>query len=780
MRNGLGLPGILLTLTILLFIGLPTAAQEETETRALWVTRWDYQSPSDISRIMDNAAAAHFNTILFQVRGDGTVLYRSRIELWATELRNSNPGWDPLQVAIDYAHAHRLKLQAWINVYPGWMGNKPPRVGNQLYNTHPEWFMVDRYGQRQPLNNHYVWLSPTHPEVAPYLLSLCEELYSSYAIDGIHLDYIRYPAPSFSYDQASLDAYRLETGGVPQRDETAWSQWRREAISRFIARLHTAMNIHNPELMLTAAVLGNYQTGRRVYLQDSHEWLARGIVDAIFPMIYTRDDTLFRRQLLDHRYNDHNRHVYPGIYGGSARHLAAQMRIAREAGCKGMALFSYELLFPNHALDSEFGRVLAEEWQNETAIAAQPWKAYAGDSQGPIVEQAYTLPDRIFANSKFRIAAKISDPSGVYDDNTGAQGKGIYLLYDRDWPPNPANEIQMSKLKNYKDWYITDKAIKSEHAGLDFRFRIHAWDNHQESEGHFKRNFGYSDVWSLSILAKYQNFLAKGTFGPTIDSPCAITADNRGQIWLGSLSSPALTILDRTGRPVPFSPIQSGADNELASSPLGAISDMAFAPPNIVCVLTEENPRLLYRFHIENGIPLPGIRLDFAASSVDCDKQGRLYLLEENSTRWHILTPLGIEISGSPFGIDHTGTDIAVLKDGSQVYISDQTTGGVQCWHGAIEAYLARYWRVKDLVAADAGDGSVSRDSADVVYVPHPQRGVITIFNRAGRLLAHLSGGDPPLTAPEALALSPTNDSLFVLEAAGRGPASLSLWVRKK
>jgi len=121
-----------------------------------------------------------------------------------------------------------------------------------------------------------------------------------------------------------------------------------------------------------------------------------------------------------------------------------------------------------------------------------------------------------------------------------------------------------------------------------------------------------------------------------------------------------------------------------------------------------------------------------------------------------------------------------VLKDGSQVYLTDQTTGGVQCWNGAIEGYLARYWRVKNLLPADAAEGGVASDSADVVYVSHPQRGVITIFNRAGRLLAHLSGGDPPLNAPEALAISASTDSLFVLDAAGRGPATLNLWVRKK
>lgn len=779
MRDGLARVFHLLLLHILLCL-LAVQAQTEPQTRALWVTRWDYQSPADIGRIMENAAAARFNTVLFQVRGDGTVLWRSRIELQAPAPGSAEAGWDPLQVAIDYAHAHRLKLHAWVNLYPGWMGSKPPRQGNQLYHAHPDWFMADRSGKRQALNNHYVWLAPTHPEVSTYLLSLLEELYSGYDIDGLHLDYIRYPAPSYSYDAGSLAAYRLESGGTPESDPGAWDQWRREAISRFLARLHDRIRIARPGLMLSAAVLGKYYEGRRVYLQDSHEWLARGIIDAIFPMIYTRDDTLFRRLLLDHRDNDHNRHIYPGIYTGDPDHLAAQMRIVSEAGCKGMALFSYELLFPGHTPDPRFARALAASWSGPVALADQPWKAYAGDSQGPIVEQVYTLPVRVTAHTKFRIAARITDPSGVFDDDTGSEGKGIYLIHDRSWPPRPVNEVKMSRLKNYKGWYITDKAIEADSPGLDFRFRIHAWDNHQESAGHYKRNFGYSDLWSLSVLSRDQAFISCGSFGPAIESPSAITSDQRGQIWVGSLVAPAVTILDRRGQPAHFSPIQQGLDHDLQMRPLGVVSSMAFAPPNAVCLLTEDDPKTIYRFHIETGVALPGIALNFAASSIDCDDQGRYYILEENTTRWHVLSSLGLEMDGSPLGIMHTGSDIAVLADGSQIFISDQTSGGVQCWHGAIEGYRARYWREKDLVVADGGEGGVESDSADVVYLPHPQRGVITLFNRAGRLLAHLDGGAPPLNAPQSLAISSSADSLFVLEAAGRGPGTLSLWVRKK
>ncbi len=755
------------------------AASDEGFTRALWVTRWDFRDATDIKRIMKNAANARFNTILFQVRGDATVYYRSLLEPVAQELNGTSADWDPLQCAIEQAHDQGLQLHAWINVYPGWMGDKPPRHKSQLFFTHPDWFMVDQFGQRQALNKHYLWLSPTHPQVTPYLLQVCREIYQRYKVDGLHLDYVRYPAPSYSYDSASLLAYRTETGGEPEHDDDAWRLWRRSAISKFIAALYEDMRLHRPEMVLSAAVMGDYARGERLYLQDSHDWLARGIIDAIYPMIYTKDDTLFSRQLAEHRLNDHNRHVYPGIYGASSLLLRSQLRTAMAQGCNGVAFFSYSLLFPNHTGKNDFLAVLREVWQTPSLVADHVWKDYIGDSQGPIVEQVYTLPVEVYANSKFKIAAKITDPSGVYDTNDRADSMGIHLFHDRTWPPRRGVRVSMNRLKNYKDWYITDQAIEVQAPGLDFRFRIYAWDNHQESLGHYKRNKGYSDVWSLSILARAQSFISSGTFGPPFWEPTAIASDSRSQIWVGAAHSDRLTILDPRGKATPFSPIRKGLAPDGTMRELGTVSALALAAPDIMCVLTMTEPGIIYRFRTDNGLSLPALAIHFEASALDCDAKGNLFVLEDHTAHFHILNPGGEPLDGSPFGTWHGSNDIAVLKNSSRVFIADQTSGGVQCWNGAIEGNRAHYWRENDLAAVDVGTGRVSRDQADFIYVPHSDRGVITIFNRSGGLLAHLKGGKPSLNYPNALTISPGGDSLFVIETEIYGPGRIALWLRK-
>ena len=59
-----------------------------------------------------------------------------------------------------------------------------------------------------------VLLTPAHPEVNPYILSVIKEMLA-YDVDGIHLDYCRYWNAAFDYSEAARKGCRAKLGFDP-------------------------------------------------------------------------------------------------------------------------------------------------------------------------------------------------------------------------------------------------------------------------------------------------------------------------------------------------------------------------------------------------------------------------------------------------------------------------------------------------------------------------------------------------------------------------------------
>ncbi len=275
--------------------------------RAIWVTRWDYKSPSDIARVMANCKEAGFNTVLFQVRGNGTVCYPSKIEPWADEFGGRDPGFDPLAVACKEAHRQGLSLHAWVNVIPGWRGDKPPSNPRQLFNAHPDWFWHDAWGRRQPLG-WYCSLNPCYPEVRKHLVSVTREMVAKYPIDGLHLDYIRFPnewnnsypagatVPDYPRDRRTLALFKKATGKTPDQAPAAWNAWRTEAITQVVRDIRAMIRKTDRSVKLTCAVGASPEEAKRNHFQDARTWVAEGLVDAVFPMNYDADMRVYTQR----------------------------------------------------------------------------------------------------------------------------------------------------------------------------------------------------------------------------------------------------------------------------------------------------------------------------------------------------------------------------------------------------------------------------------------------------------------------------------------------------
>ena len=376
-------------LTALFWAVLNVSQPQQPPVRALWVTRFDYTTPKDVQRIIENVAEAGFTDVFFQIRGNATVFYRSQLEPWAYELSGgkvsslgTDPGWDPLQLALDTAQPYGLRVHAYMNVLPAWKGLKEPPVSNdQLWTAHPDWFMVDSLGKKMlPTSGWYSFINPVLPEVRAHLRGIVKEL-CEYDVAGIHLDYIRYPEDyrlvasqhypeandeellrhaDFSYDPVSQAALFEQYGWEVSKREIA--QFRRDSVTRLVRDISYTMQVERPgDCLLTASVMGNPVEGKARAYQDSGGWVRQGLVDWAVQMNY--GTTSFPRYLKAMRKAAGRRKFRSSVVVGlncknDADEVAVQIDKALASGSRGYALFSYSFLFDEAHHETEKGRIL--------------------------------------------------------------------------------------------------------------------------------------------------------------------------------------------------------------------------------------------------------------------------------------------------------------------------------------------------------------------------------------------------------------------------------------
>lgn len=396
------------------FSQLSLKLENSSEARALWLTRFEYRTEQTIRETIQKAKQANINMILFQVRGQADAYYFSSYEPWAERLGGSFPGFDPLAVAIDEAHRNGIELHAWLNVFPIWSGTAAPISSHHIYNTHPEWVMVNASGvPMNPAASGYAFGSPGIPDFIDHVFNVFMEVVEKYDIDGIHLDYIRYPDDNYSYDSISINRFKQETGlNNPNADPSRWAQWRRDQVSKFVYKIYDGVMTRKPWLKVSAAVWGNYYDGFTDKLQDPRIWLQRGKIDFIAPMIYEANMAIYQARLNNHARSTWGRQVYGGIganalqnYTFSVSEILHQIEINRQIQTSGNVIFSASSL-----KDDLIQSLLTGPYQDEIPAPEMDWKP------APLIAHQ-PLNDTENITDPYPVVAMISSPAPLIADS---------------------------------------------------------------------------------------------------------------------------------------------------------------------------------------------------------------------------------------------------------------------------------------------------------------------------------------------------------------------------
>lgn len=265
--------------------------------RALWVDAFHdgIKNPRQADQLIKRAQRAHLNTLLVQVRPHGDAYFRRGVEPATDDIDVPAGSFDPLAYIIRRAHNANppLEVHAWLNTF--YVGKS-----SEVYQLHgAEW------GNRTYAGDAGGFLDPGVPAVRDYTREVFMQVVRDYSVDGIHMDFVRYPdGGDWGYSQIALDRFNQATGGTgkPKPDDPAWEQWRRDQVTAFVRDLHSDVAASWPRVKLSGALIAygkgpesddewrRSRTYTEVY-QDWATWFARGYLDLGLPMNYDRDSS---------------------------------------------------------------------------------------------------------------------------------------------------------------------------------------------------------------------------------------------------------------------------------------------------------------------------------------------------------------------------------------------------------------------------------------------------------------------------------------------------------
>lgn len=321
------------------------------EVRAVWLTTiggidWPHsyaqsersaeKQKEELRAILDRLQKANINTVLLQTRIRATTIYPSQYEPWdgcLSGFPGKSPGYDALQFAIDECHKRGMEVHAWVVTIP--VGKWNSYGCRQLRKRFPR--LVKRIDQDG-------YMDPEATQTGCYLAEMCREIVQRYDVDGIHLDYIRYP-----------ETWKFRIG----KDQA------RGNITRIVEKIHQAVKKEKPWVKMSCSPIGKFDDLSRYWshgwnaytkvAQDAQAWLKDGLMDELFPMMYFRGDQFFPFAI-DWKEHSYGKIIAPGlgIYFLDPKEgkwnisdITSELYHLRNIG-EGHAFFRNKFLLDNH------------------------------------------------------------------------------------------------------------------------------------------------------------------------------------------------------------------------------------------------------------------------------------------------------------------------------------------------------------------------------------------------------------------------------------------------
>ena len=359
---------------------------EPPEFRAVSVHTWipGMLSKQEIDDSIAWAKKANMNAIIVQARRVGDSYYKSDIETRASNIKG--PGLDPLGYSLEQGHKKGLEVHAWFNVYRVWSNLPSPTDPKHVVKAHPEWLNKDIDGNIKSDDGQFI--DPGVPEARAYTVKLVGDILTKYNVDGLMLDFIRYPGKTWGYSDIAVARFNKEFNrtGKPDKDDPEWCQWRRDQVTAMARDIYAEVQRVKPRVKVSASTVPwgpcpTDWTKTDAYghvFQDWRLWMEKGYLDANMPMNYKnpakeRDSQWYLDWLDGFKRWSYGRHVYNTVMvmNNNAPGAVNQAKQGREKKMEGFVGFAF---CQTSCKDALAEGLKTQVFTNPAPVPKMPWK----------------------------------------------------------------------------------------------------------------------------------------------------------------------------------------------------------------------------------------------------------------------------------------------------------------------------------------------------------------------------------------------------------------------
>ena len=445
---------------------------------------------AQMSEYLDAAKNANLNTVYFQVRSMADAMYKSTLEPWSSFLtgaRGTDPGWDPLQYAVEEAHKRGLRIEAWVNPYRYSKKNDAPWMASDWNNA------LDKVTKSHTISytnkdGDITILNPAEDWTITRITNVCKEIITGYKVDGLVFDDYFYPngipETSAAGDWDNWQAYK-NSGAT---EFTTIGDWRRDNVNRMVKAVYDMVQTYRPDCTFGISPAGVACTNQAVadkhgvdrctapsgdwqynkIYSDPVQWLEDGIVDFVSPQIYwpttskdspyilitnwwTKVAKQFGRHHYASHYNTHSSIMTPGgtsTYGELLKEVEANRAQNKNiyGGTSPGSVFYSALCLKNGNWGDTFRAYCASTvYPYKNLPPVLTWKA-SDNYKAPenLTNVDNTLHwNAISTNKLCRFAIYAVPASVAVSEAKGSQG-GIHSKYLLDFVYNPDDNADVS------------------------------------------------------------------------------------------------------------------------------------------------------------------------------------------------------------------------------------------------------------------------------------------------------------------------------------------------